>query len=164
MTESIEHPFPPVYDSSSRILILGSFPSVRSRKEGFYYMHPRNRFWPLMEKLFDRTLPDIQSRITFLHDEHIALWDSVNRCRIEGSADSTIEDAEPNDIAHLIAASAVKAVFTNGTAAHDLYMKYIYPETGIAASKLPSTSPANASWSLERLVKAWSVILDDTER
>lgn len=155
MSEIIIHPFPPVYDRNSRILILGSFPSVKSREEGFYYGHPRNRFWPLMERLYSCPLSNIEEKKEFLHSHGIALWDSIGSCCIKGSADSSIENALPNDISKLIAKTKIERIIANGGKAYDIYLHYIYPLTGLEAIRLPSTSPANASWSLYRLEKEW---------
>lgn len=154
-----KHPFPPIFSGSSRILVLGSFPSVRSREEGFYYAHPRNRFWPMLERVFSCSLQSMEQKCTLLHEKHIALWDSIASCSIEGSADSAIEDFKANDIPWLLGKTEITSILANGSKAYDVYMDLIFPETGIMATRLPSTSPANASWSLERLVSAWKPFL-----
>ena len=164
MSGIITHPFPAVYDKDSRILILGSFPSVKSREEGFYYAHPQNRFWKIMEQLFSTRLTSIEEKEAFLHAEHIALWDSIGSCSIRGSADSAIENAVPNDIKGLVGKTSISAIYTNGTKSHDVYMKYAFPLTGMEAVKLPSTSPANAAYSLDRLLLCWTAILDGLNR
>ena len=158
MEELLIHPFPALYDEDSRILILGSFPSVKSREEGFYYAHPQNRFWKIMERLFGTKLQTIDEKKAFLHKEHIALWDSIASCTIHGSADSAIENATANDIKGLIEKTRIKAIFTNGAKAHDIYMRYCLKDTGMIPVKLPSTSPANAAYSLDRLLESWKTI------
>ena len=158
MEELLIHPFPALYDEDSRILILGSFPSVKSREEGFYYAHPQNRFWKIMERLFGTKLQTIDEKKAFLHKEHIALWDSIASCTIHGSADSAIENATANDIRGLIEKTRINAIFTNGAKAHDIYMRYCLKDTGMIPVKLPSTSPANAAYSLDRLLESWKTI------
>ncbi len=158
MEELLIHPFPALYDEDSRILILGSFPSVKSREEGFYYAHPQNRFWKIMERLFGTKLQTIDEKKAFLHKEHIALWDSIASCTIHGSADSAIENATANDIKGLIEKTRINAIFTNGAKAHDIYMRYCLKDTGMIPVKLPSTSPANAAYSLDRLLESWKTI------
>lgn len=159
MSEKIIHPFPPLYDSRSQILILGSFPSVKSREQLFFYGHKQNRFWKVIASVTHSKVPEsIDEKKNLLLSEHIALWDSIGACTITGSSDSSIKDVVPNDIMPIIQNSSIKAVFTNGSKSHEMYEKYIFPRTGIADIKLPSTSPANASYSLERLVEEWSVI------
>lgn len=151
----LTHPFPPVYDRESRILILGSFPSVKSREEGFYYGNPRNRFWKLLEIIFSTKLSTIDEKKAFLLSRHIALWDCIASCRIHASSDSSITDAVPNDIASLVKRSMIEKIITNGNKAYEVYMKYIYPVVKTEAVRLPSTSPANAACSLEKLTQAW---------
>ena len=156
----IVHPFPPVFDGDSHILILGSFPSVKSREQGFYYGHPQNRFWKVLAALYDDPIPsDIDEKKVFLASHHIALWDVIASCEITGSADSSIRDVQPNDIASLLAGSSVTRVFTNRKTADVLYRKYQIPRGAPNAVCLPSTSPANAAWSLPKLTEAWRVIL-----
>ena len=155
----LTHPFPPVFNADSRVLILGSFPSAASRGQGFYYGHPRNRFWRVIAAVTGEELPaDIPGKKALLLRHGIALWDSVASCSIAGSSDASIRNAEPNDIAGLLAGSGIERIFCNGTRSWEIYMKYQYPLTGIKAAKLPSTSPANAAWSLERLIEVWRVI------
>lgn len=151
----LSHPFPPVYDRDSRILILGSFPSVKSREEGFYYANPRNRFWKMIECIFSVKLSSAGEKKTFLLRHHIALWDSIAQCRLHASSDSTITDVVVNDIPSLIKETGIGMIIANGSKAFDVYMKYIYPETGLKAVRLPSTSPANAAWTLEKLAEVW---------
>ena len=154
-----EHPFSPIFDENSHILILGSFPSVRSREIGFYYGHPQNRFWKVLSEVFETEIPnDIEEKRKFLSENKIALWDVIASCKIEGSSDSSVKDAVPNDISFILQKSGISELFTNGKLAYDLYSRYTESKTGIPAIKLPSTSPANASWNLERLVSAWKII------
>ena len=155
----VSHPFAPVYDKNSRILILGSFPSVRSREENFYYGHPQNRFWKLLAKIYDEPIPQtIEEKKRFLLHHGIALWDVISSCEIENSSDQSIREAVVNDLQEIFENADIRAVFVNGKAAFRLYQKY----HGKEACCLPSTSPANAAWTMERLEEAWSVILDNT--
>ena len=156
---TIIHHIPPVYDENSRILVLGSFPSVKSREYGFFYGHPQNRFWRVIAKLYNEKTPEsIDEKKALLLRNGVAVWDVIHSCQISGSADSSIKDVVPNDINSLIKDSQIKRIFTNGKKADELYGKYIGKQTGIKAVCLPSTSPANAVWSLEKLVKVWAVI------
>lgn len=158
---ALSHPFPPVYDENSRILILGSFPSVASREVGFYYGHPRNRFWKVLGGLFGEPVPpDTEGRRAFLLLHGIALWDAVASCKVRGSADSSIRGAEPNDIGRLLSEAPIERVFCNGKTSHACYEKYVYPITGVHAVCLPSTSPANAQKSLDALIEAWKIVLE----
>lgn len=155
----IKHPFPPLYDKDSKILVLGSFPSVKSREQLFFYGHPQNRFWKVTAAVFGDDVPkSIEDKKAFLHKNHIALWDVIASCDIEGSADSTIKNVVPNDLDAIIKNSKVKRIFVNGKTAEKYYNKYTKDKLGRAAVCLPSTSPANAAWSIERLVGAWRVI------
>ena len=159
--KSIIHPIPPLYDENSRILILGSFPSVKSREAMFFYGHPQNRFWPLIARLKNEPAPgSIGEKRELALRHNIALWDSIHSCTIVGSSDSSIRDVVPNDLSVILDNSAVERIFCNGTASHSLYMKYIFPMTGIEAVKLPSTSPANAAYSMDRLAEHWRAILE----
>ena len=156
------HTFGPVYDQNSRILILGSFPSVKSREQSFYYGHPQNRFWPLLSTLLKESLPQtIPDKRRMLLTHGIALWDVIESCTITGSSDSSIRDAEVNDFSLILKKAPIANIFANGAKAYDLYQKYAYPLTGRCSIKLPSTSPANAAWNMERLLDAWGVILED---
>ena len=155
----VSHPFAPIYDENSRILILGSFPSVRSREENFYYGHPQNRFWKLLARLYDEQAPQtIEEKKRFLLHHGIALWDIISSCEIENSSDQSIRGAVVNDLREIFERADIRSVFVNGKAAYKLYQKY----HGKEACCLPSTSPANAAWTMERLADAWSVILDNT--
>lgn len=156
------HNIDPTYDENSKILILGSFPSVKSREAGFPYSHRQNRFWPLMARLLDISLPEgREAKRQMLLDSGIALWDVIASCEIEGSADASIEEVTPNDLLPLIKGSKIRRVFTNGGTADRLYRRFCLPETGIPALCLPSTSPANARMKLDDLAQAWQVILED---
>ena len=156
---AMNHPFEPVYNEKSRILILGSFPSVRSREEGFFYGHPQNRFWKVLAAVFDENVPQsIEAKRSFLLDHGIALWDVIASCETEDSADVNIKNAVSNDLGIIFETANIQYVFTNGRLAHTLYEKHI----GKNAVYLPSTSPANAAWTLERLTSAWKVIADHT--
>ena len=155
----LEHGFAPVVDENCRILILGSFPSVKSRENGFYYGHPSNRFWKVLAAVLEMDVPGtIEEKKVFLLSHHIALWDVIASCDIEGSADSTIKNVVPNDFDAIIKNSKVKRIFVNGKTAEKYYNKYTKDKLGRAAVCLPSTSPANAAWSIERLVGAWRII------
>ena len=155
----ISHPFPPVYNSESRILILGTFPSVKSRETAFYYGHPRNRFWKTLAAVFDAPIPTtVEEKTAFLHSHHIALWDTCAVCDIRGSADTTIRNVVPNDLSPILETADIRAVFCGGKTAYRLYKQYQYPKTGIEAVCLPSTSPANAAVKDAELVAAWAVI------
>lgn len=155
----IEHPIPPVYDRDSGILILGSFPSVKSREQQFFYGHKQNRFWRVLAQVLECSVPDgIQEKRDMLLSHHIAVWDVIASCDITGSADSSIRNVVPNDLSPILTCADIQAIYTNGGKAHELYQKYMYPATGIQAHPLPSTSPANAAYSMERLVEAWSVV------
>ena len=159
--EHIIHPIPPLYDADSRILILGSFPSVKSREAAFFYGHPQNRFWRALAAVLDCPMPgSVPEKAAMLHARHIALWDTIASCDIEGSSDSSIQNVVPNDLTPILSAAEIRAVFCNGAASYQLYRRYLEPKTGLAAVKLPSTSPANAAFSLERLTEQWRVIRD----
>jgi len=156
----IIHPIPPVYDSRSEVLILGSFPSVKSREAAFFYGHPQNRFWRVLSAVCGENVPNtVEEKTALLLKRHIALWDVIASCTIEGSSDSSIRDVVPNDLRPILEASGLRRIFVNGKTAARLYEKYIEPELDIPAVILPSTSPANAAWSMEKLVEAWSVIM-----
>ena len=156
LPETQVHTISPVYDSHSRILILGSFPSVKSREAGFFYGHPQNRFWKVLAGIFQEPVPEtIGQKKEFLLDQGIAVWDVIASCVITGSSDSSIRDVVPNDLSTVLEAAPVEKIFCNGGTAHRLYRKYLEPVLHREAEKLPSTSPANAAWSLERLTGEW---------
>ena len=160
-TANIIHPIPPLYDENSQALILGSFPSVKSREAMFFYGHPQNRFWKLMALLFEADIPStVEEKKRLVLSHGIAMWDTIHSCTITGSSDSSIKDVVPNDLSVILNNSRVKRIFCNGAASHRLYQKYIYPINNIPAQKLPSTSPANAAWSLDRLAEEWKIICE----
>ncbi len=155
----IIHPIPPIYDQESKILILGSFPSVKAREEGFFYGHPQNRFWKVAAKVFDEPVPEsIDEKRQFLLRNHIAVWDVIHSCEIEGSSDSSIRNVKTNDLRQILDHAQIVEIYVNGKTAEKYYKKYIEPDIGIKAHCLPSTSPANAAWSFERLVETWKCI------
>lgn len=154
------HPISPIYNEKSKILILGSFPSVKSRETMFFYAHPANRFWRVTAGVFGVETPQtVEEKTAMLLDNHIALWDVIHSCEIIGSSDSSIKNVVPNDIRMILENSAVTRIFTNGKKAEALYNKYIRPQTGMACCVLPSTSPANAAWSEDKLTAYWSAAL-----
>lgn len=161
----VRHPFPPLYDENSKILILGSFPSVKSREMAFFYGHPQNRFWKLLSRLLEAPFPEtVPERRAFLLAHGIALWDVIASCEIHGSSDASIRNAVPNDLRQILDHAQIRQVYVNGQTAGKLYRKYQEkPLTeaygGCAkAIVLPSTSPANAAWTMDRLMEAWRVI------
>lgn len=156
------HNIPPVFDENSRILILGSFPSVKSREAQFFYAHPQNRFWKVISAVFDSECPQtIKEKKKFLLEKNIAVWDVIRSCEITGSSDSSVKNAVPNDLSQILEGSRVTRVFTNGNLSYTLYNKLCLDKTGIAAVKLPSTSPANAAWSLEKLISEWKRLISE---
>lgn len=157
----VKHPFGAVIDKNCKVLILGSVPSVKSVEGNFYYMHPQNRFWKMMSQILgeDLVCQDTSSRAEILLRHHIALYDSVEECDILGSSDSKIANVIPADIPGLIKNTNISHIFCNGAASYDNLMKF-HPALLQMTTKLPSTSPANASFSLERLTEAWSVIMN----
>ena len=158
--EKIIHPIPPLYDGASKILILGSFPSVKSREGLFFYHHPQNRFWKVLATVLGAPVPaSIEEKRQFLISSHIAVWDVIASCTITGSSDSSIRDVTPNDLSVILDHAGIRQIFCNGTTSYNYYRKYQEPLTGISAVRLPSTSPANAAWSLPRLEESWSAIL-----
>ena len=155
-----EHGIAPVYDKNSEILILGSFPSVASRAEGFFYGHPRNRFWRVLSAVLGESVPQtVDEKKSLLLRGKVALFDVLAECEIEGSADASIGKALPNDLSPILSGSRIRKIFVNGKTAARLYQKYLVSKTGIPATVLPSTSPANAAWSEEKLIAAWSILL-----
>ena len=156
----ILHPFPPLYNQHSRILILGSFPSVKSREQMFFYGHPQNRFWRVVAGVLSKPAPQtIEEKRAFLLENGIALWDVIASCSISGSSDASIKDVTPNDLSPILEGANIRKIFVNGKTAEKYYNKYTKPLLRREAVCLPSTSPANAAWSVERLIEAWSVIL-----
>ena len=160
-SERITHAFHPVFDSESRILILGTMPSPKSRELGFYYSHPRNRFWPVLARIFGEDIPETpEEKANFALRHKIALWDVLAECDIEGASDSSIKNAVPNDISIVLNSADIKAIFTTGATAAKFYKKFIEPESKIPAIALPSTSPANAKVKFDELVEEYRKILD----
>lgn len=160
--EEVMHTFPPFFDENSQILILGSIPSVVSRKEGFYYMHPSNRFWKVLAKVYEEEVPDaIYQKKDFLHRHQIALWDVIATCKIQASSDASISDVQVNNIQLLLSKTHIKRIFVTGKRAYDLYWRYLYPQLLKEAILLPSPSAANATYSFSRLVQAYSVIREE---
>lgn len=159
--EHIVHSFEPVYDKDSEILILGTLPSVKSRENNFYYGHKQNRFWKVLATLLKEPVPDtIEEKKAMLLAHRIALWDVIQSCDIKGSSDSSIKNVQPTDIGMILEKTNITRIYANGNKAGQLYKRYQFPVTGREATVLPSTSPANAAWSLERLCEAWYVILE----
>ncbi len=155
----IVHPIPPLFDENSKTLILGSFPSVKSREAAFFYGHPQNRFWAVIAEVFGEEKPvTVEEKKRLVLNNNLALWDVIASCEIVGSSDSSISDVTANDLSVIINNSKVENIFVNGKTAEKYYNKYTYSETGIKAVCLPSTSPANAAWSLKKLVEAWKII------
>ena len=158
----IKHEFEPVYDKNSRILILGSLPSVKSREQSFYYGHPQNRFWRVISSLCKSPLPETtEDKKRLLLSNRIAVWDVIAECDISGSSDASIRNVTPTQLSLILDNADIRRIFLNGSKAFDIYERWQKPITGREAVKLPSSSPANAAWSFEKLLKAWSVILDD---
>lgn len=159
------HEFPPVYDENSEILILGSFPSVKSREMQFFYGHPQNRFWKVLAQVLNETVPQtIPKKKEMLLRHHIALWDVIASCDIAGSSDSSIRNVVPNDLAYIIGRSRITRIYANGAKSKQLYDKYLAKQLGIEAVQLPSTSPANAAYSVERLLEYWQKIIKTPEK
>ena len=159
----IIHPFPPLYDSESEILILGSFPSVKSREQKFFYGHKQNRFWKVMAAVLETAVPEtIEEKKKMLYRHHIALWDSIYSCDIIGSSDSSIKNAVPTDLGQIITGSKIRKIFCNGAASGICFKKYQEKELQITADILPSTSSANAAYSLEKLISIWRKIKEES--
>lgn len=155
----LQHPFPPLYDENSKILILGSFPSVKSREQNFFYGHPQNRFWKVVAKVLEKEIPTtIEEKRAFLLSSNIALWDVIASCEITGSSDSSIKNVVANDLTEILETANIKKIFVNGKTAEKYYNRYIKNRIGRDAVCLPSTSPANAMWNVESLVGEWEKI------
>lgn len=153
------HPIDPVFNENSEILILGSFPSVKSREAMFFYGHPQNRFWKVVAAVYEKKTPEtVEEKKAFLLSEKIAVWDVIGSCEITGSSDSSIKNVTPNDISFILKKSRIKRIFVNGRTALKFYDKFVKKSTGMDAVCLPSTSPANAAWSLQKLTEAWKTI------
>lgn len=159
------HTFAPVFDANSVILILGTFPSVQSRENGFYYGHPQNRFWKVLAEILKTELPEtIDEKRQMLLTNRIAVWDVIKSCEILNSADSSIKNVVPNDFTRILSDTQIKTIYANGKTAERLYNKFVKENTGREIVFLPSTSPANASFGMERLLKEWSVIGKDLKK
>ena len=157
--EHIVHTFQPVFDEHSEILILGTLPSVKSRENQFYYGHKQNRFWKVLAKICEESIPEtIEEKKEMLLRNHIAIWDVIESCDIIGSSDSSIRNVVPNDIAGVLAQTNINKIYANGKTAEKLYKKYIEPVTRQEITGLPSTSPANAAYNLEKLSECWKII------
>ena len=157
----LRHSILPVWNENSRVLILGSFPSVKSREAGFFYGHERNRFWKVISTIVECPEPQsIEEKKKMLLENHIAVWDVIGSCRIQGSSDSSIRDVTPNEIGPLLQGSRIHTIFANGRTAEKLYNRYIFPEVQVPVTALPSTSPANAAWTLDKLVSAYQAVRD----
>ena len=157
--QRIVHPFGPLFGENSRVLILGSFPSVKSREQQFFYGHPQNRFWKVIAALFDEDAPaTIPQKRKLILRHGLALWDSIGSCVVTGSSDASIRDVRPNDLRVILDRCPIGRIFCNGKKSHEMFAKYIQPEIGREAVCLPSTSPANAQWSLEKLIAAWEPV------
>lgn len=157
----IKREFGPVWDANSTVLILGSFPSVKSREVNFYYGHPQNRFWRVMARVLDCPKPEsADEKRAMLLSHRVALWDVLEECDIIGSSDSSIKNVVPVDIMTVLSGADIRQIYCNGATAHALFMRYLAPVCSRGAIKLPSTSPANAAWSLERLYQSWERVRD----
>ena len=155
--QNISHGFGPVYNSESRILILGSFPSVKSREQAFFYGHPRNRFWKVLAAVLKEEEPQtVEEKKAMLFRRGVAVYDVIEQCSIIGSSDSSIKDVVPADLGKIVGESQIQKVYTNGKTAGKLYKKYQDKEMNRPMEELPSTSPANAAYSLEKLTEIWS--------
>jgi len=155
----MKHSFEPVYDTNSKVLILGTFPSVKSREQNFYYGHPQNRFWKVIAALTHTPLPiSIEEKKAMLLNHGIALWDVIQSCEIIGSSDSSIKNVVPMDFSNILHHTSITHIYANGATAFKLFQKYSETATGINIIKLPSTSPANATFSLEKLLHEWSIL------
>jgi hypoxanthine-DNA glycosylase len=159
MTE-VKHTIPPVWDENSKVLILGSFPSVKSREQQFFYGHKQNRFWRVLSEVLGCPVPQsIDEKKEMLLSHNIAVWDVIASCTITGSSDASIREVVPNDFSRILKEADIRAIYANGAKAYEFYKKYCVKITGIEAVKLPSTSPANAAFSLDKLVEEWKIIL-----
>ena len=160
--QHLTHTFEPVFNKDSKVLILGSFPSVKSRENNFYYGHPQNRFWKVLASVFETEVPQtIDEKKAFLLSHCIAVWDVIESCTIIGSSDTSIKDVIVNDFSRVLENSSIEKIYVNGRKAYELYHKYAEQKTGIVAVKLPSTSPANAAWNLERLCQEWKQVAEN---
>lgn len=161
MVDSVMHPFEPIYNNESRVLVLGTMPSPKSRERSFFYAHPQNRFWPVMARVLGGELPESnEDRAQMLLEHGIALWDVLASCDISGASDASIRNPVPNDLRRIVDAAPIQHVFATGTTAARLYRRLVEPALGMPITQLPSTSPANARWKLDDLVRAYKAIVD----
>lgn len=162
----VNHNIKPIYNKNSKVLILGSIPSIKSREIGFYYSHPKNRFWKTLEIVYDEKIGESkQDRIKFLNKHNIALFDVLKSCDINSSSDNSIKNPVPNDLTNILKNSNIKTIFTTGNKAYQLYKKYLYDKTKIEAILLPSTSPANCPKGIEeKLIESYSQIKEYTKK
>ena len=161
MAQRIYHPFDPLYDENSTVLILGSFPSVKSREQQFFYGHPQNRFWKVIAALYHAEIPaSVPEKKELILNNGLALWDTIASCEITGSSDASIRAVQANDLSVILSNSPIRMICCNGKTSWQQYDRLIRPQTGREAVCLPSTSPANAQWRLQKLIGAWSVILE----
>ncbi len=159
--EHVIHPFDPLYDKQSRILILGSFPSPQSRKQQFFYGHPQNRFWRIMAKVLDEDVPcTIEEKKEMMKRNHIALYDAIYSCDIIKASDSSIRNVVPSDLSSIIEGSKISRIYCNGRKSFECFLRYQKDIIKMDAIMLPSTSPANASFTLEKLYESWKEIGD----
>ncbi len=162
--QHVSHTFAPVFDRRSRVLILGTFPSVKSRENQFCYGHPQNRFWKLLAELFEEDTPvAVEEKKEFLLRNHIAIWDVIASCDIIGSSDSSIRNVVPCDLNQVLLQAPIRQIFANGGKAYELYKKHSYSQTEREIIKLPSTSPANAAFRMERLLESWRAVREAVE-
>jgi len=160
--KTVTHNIPPLFDENSRVLLLGSMPSPKSRETHFFYGHPQNRFWRVLSAVYGEPLPQtIDEKRALCLRHHVALWDTIAQCDIEGASDSSIKNVVPNDINGLLQQTNIARIFATGGKSAVLYRKWIEPRTHMPIIQLPSTSPANAAWSLERLIEAYRVIVEE---
>ena len=154
------HNIPPLYDEKSRVLILGSFPSVKSREAAFFYAHPQNRFWPMLAAVLEEKTPKtVEEKKAMVLRHGIAMWDTIGSCEIAGSSDASITNVVPNDLSVILNAADIHAIFCNGGTSYTCYKKYCRSKIGREAVQLPSTSPANARWAKEKLAEVWGAAL-----
>lgn len=160
--QKLKHEFPPVYDENSRILILGSFPSVKSREQQFFYGHPQNRFWKVIAGLTEAPVPQtVEEKRRLLVEKRIALWDVIAQCEIIGSSDSSIKNVVPTDLSRILDTADIREIYANGATAKKLFQRFQKNTCGREVTGLPSTSPANAAYSLERLMEEWKCITEN---
>lgn len=160
ISQTVIHNIPPLFDANSRVLLLGSIPSPKSREMKFFYGHPQNRFWRVLAAVLGEPVPDtIAHKREMCLSHNVALWDTIAKCDIAGASDTSIKNAVPNDIGWLLAQTKIQRIFATGGKSAMLYRKLIEPDTRVPITQLPSTSPANAAWTLDRLIEAYRVIL-----